>query len=356
MTTRCPKCKLEHDRVDVVRWLWLLRDTKPKPPGKGGLVLAMLATRMDAKTGCGWTTDSDLAELAEVANAATVRAATRWGRDRLLLHRVSKGYRITDERTEKSHWLLTDPHRPTGNRLPHGKASQPATGSRVAAEPTANLSEANRQSDADPTGSPLASKANPEKLTQKAPSIALRTTRTGSRGRAAATDDDDDGDSSAHPLTRAARDPRTLLGGLGIEDQLTGHILGWLDDRGIGDPFGYLLAIIGRHPDAEDGIRQFLGHRRRELADADRPPRPPKPPWCGECDPDTRQTGLPDHPARCIRCHPLSVHPPEDSGSSWPPWCGDPDCNPATRWRDTTDGLHAEKCPKCHPHLAGNQP
>jgi hypothetical protein len=360
VTTRCPKCKLEHDRVDVVRWLWLLRDTKPKPPGSGGLILVMLAARMDAKTGCGWTTDPDLAGLAEVASLRTVYAATRWARDRLLVCRARKGYRTTGERGQKSLWILTDPatqgREPTGNRLPHGKAGQPATSNRMGREPTGNLRQANRQSDDDPTGNRLPSIAKPEKLNQEAPSVALRTPGTGSRGRAAATDDDDGGDSSAHPLTRAARDPRTLLGGLGIEDQLTGHILRWLDDRGIGDPFGYLLAIIGRHPDAEDGIRQFLGHRRRELADADRPPRPPKPPWCGECDPDTRQTGLPDHPAWCIRCHPLSVHPPEDSGSSWPPWCGDPDCNPATRWRDTADGLHAGKCPKCHPHLAGSQP
>ena len=201
----CPKCGLEHDQVDVLRWLWLFRDTKPKPTGKGGLVLVMLAARMDAKTGCGWTTDPDLAELAGVADVGTVRAATRWGRDRLLLHRVSKGYRITDERTEKSHWLLTDPHRPTGNRLPHGKASQPGTGSPVAAasqpgtgspvaaEPTGDLSGANRGSEPDPTGSPSPSIANPEKLIQEAhPSSSRRTPGTGGRGEPAATDDDDD--------------------------------------------------------------------------------------------------------------------------------------------------------------------
>ena len=185
--TKCPKCELEHDPVGVVRWLWLFRDTKPKPPGKAVGILAMLAARMDAKTGCGWTTDGDLAELAEVADAGTVRAATRWGRDRLLLHRVSKGYRITDERTEKSHWILTDPHRPTGNRLPHGKASQPGTGSPVAVEPTRDLSGANAGSEPDPTGDPSRSIDKPGKLNQEAKSSSPRTPRTGSRGEPAAT-------------------------------------------------------------------------------------------------------------------------------------------------------------------------
>jgi len=31
-----------------------------------------------------------------------------------------------------------------------------------------------------------------------------------------------------------------------------------------------------------------------------------KPPWCGECDELTRQTGNPDEPARCPKCHPLA--------------------------------------------------
>jgi hypothetical protein len=120
----CPKCGLEHDRVGVLRWLWLFRDTKPKPPGKGGLVLAMLATRMDAKTGCGWTTDADLGDLAGVREDVVERA-TRWGRDRLLLYRVRKGYRITDERGQKSHWILTDPANPTPLWSGHGYRGQP---------------------------------------------------------------------------------------------------------------------------------------------------------------------------------------------------------------------------------------
>jgi hypothetical protein len=151
---------------------------------------------------------------------------------------------------------------------------------------------------------------------------------------------------SGPPDPDPARDPRTLLLGLGIDDRLTDFIIIWLDDHA-DDAFGYLLAIIGRHPDAEDGIRQFLGRRRRELADADQPPRPPKPPWCGECDPGTRQTGLPDHPARCIRCHPLSVQPPaEPAPTGWlKPWCGQCD-HPDTRFTELPDGTVA-RCPDC---------
>jgi hypothetical protein len=251
--TRCPKCKLEHDRIDVIRWLWLFRDTKPKPPGKGGLVLAMLAARMDAKTGCGWTTDPDLAVLAEVTDAATVRAATRWGRDRLLLHRVAKGYRITAERTEKSLWVLTDPHQPTGDRFPHGKVPQPGTGSPMAAEPTGNLIEANRESDPDPTGSPSRSIANPEKLNQEAepPSSPRRTTRTGSRGAPAATDDDDS--------EIGKPDPRTILAGLGVDAPEAGVIIGRLEAGGV-DPAAYLLGLIAK---GDGQVRGFLDWIRR---------------------------------------------------------------------------------------------
>ena len=202
--TKCPKCGMEHEPFGVLRWLWLFRDTKPKPPGTGGLVLAMLATRMDPKTGCGWTTDPDLAELAEVDSLRTVYGATRWARDRLLMYRARKGYRITGQRGQKSLWILTDPARePTGNRLPHGKAAQPATSDRMGGEPTGNLTQANRQSDDDPTGNRLPSVVNPEKLDQE-DRRPRRTTRTGSRGEPAATDDDDDSNTQPADLDGGA--------------------------------------------------------------------------------------------------------------------------------------------------------
>ncbi len=112
------------------------------------------------------------------------------------------------------------------------------------------------------------------------------------------------------------RDPRTLLDGLGVDGGLAEFILAWLKDN-TDDPFAYLLAVVGN-----DRAAGFVEQRRRELADLDdgddRPP--PKPPWCGECDEETRLVGMysDDHPARCIRCHPLSVARPDPEPSDRP--------------------------------------
>jgi hypothetical protein len=108
--------------------------------------------------------------------------------------------------------------------------------------------------------------------------------------------------------SRTSRDPRTLLDGLGVDGGLGEFILAWLKDN-TDDPFAYLLAVVGN-----DRAAGFVEQRRRELADLDDDddPPPPKPPWCGECDEETRLVGMHgDRPARCIRCHPLSVTRPE---------------------------------------------
>ena len=110
-------------------------------------------------------------------------------------------------------------------------------------------------------------------------------------------------------------DPRILLDGIVIDGMtitpaLAGYITRWLTDHGTADPFRYLLAIIEKPEHDPGGIRQFITARARELHNPGAPPRPPKPKWCGECHEGTRLTGLPDHPARCIRCHPYSVDPP----------------------------------------------
>ncbi len=72
-----------------------------------------------------------------------------------------------------------------------------------------------------------------------------------------------------------ARDPRTLLDGLGINERLREHITGWMDDHGVRDPFAYLLEITGKPENHEHGIRRFLDRRRRELnaCDPDGPGR-----------------------------------------------------------------------------------
>jgi hypothetical protein len=152
-----------------------------------------------------------------------------------------------------------------------------------------------------------------------------------------------------------SRDPRLVLLGLDetVTDAEADTIAAALEaDPDVRDPFAYLLAISAA---GADQTGEFLSRMRRQLGT--QPPGispPPKPPWCGECDEQTRLVDREgDHPARCIRCHPLSVKPDDPSPSAWPPWCGDPACNERTRWRDTDDGLRAEKCPKCHPDLAG---
>lgn len=126
------------------------------------------------------------------------------------------------------------------------------------------------------------------------PSSSLRTTRNRSRGRAAATDDDDD---PGEPLT--AIDARTLLLGLGADEDEIEPINSLIAETTGRDPGEYLFEQIGKHD--ENRGRLIVRRARRKL-------------------------GLPE------------------------PWCGDPECDPATRLRvtETGDGPRASKCPKCH--------
>ncbi len=232
MSTECPKCGLEHDQVDVLRWLWLLRDTKPKPPGVQLGVLVMLAARMDGTTGCGWTTDPDLAELAGNVDRHAVQRATRWGRDRLLLHRVSKGYRITDERGQKSHWLLTDPAtqrlltdpalqrrisaalapEPTEHPRDHGSEPTERPRDHGSAEPTEHPRRANGTFRPDPTEHQCATKANPEKLVQEAKPTPHRPVVNSSLEGVAREGQGDDDDSE----TRSTPEPGPRRGSCGV--------------------------------------------------------------------------------------------------------------------------------------------
>jgi hypothetical protein len=150
---------------------------------------------------------------------------------------------------------------------------------------------------------------------------------------------------------RPARDPRTLLLGLGADERESELITARMEaDPSIRDPWFYLLTIVGN----DDGPA-WLDRMRRDLAAQDpdddpRPPRPPKPPWCGQCDEQTRMVELHGQMARCLRCHPLSVQPPQEPASSiWlKPWCGK--CDPVSRWAEVEqpDGtVKLERCPDC---------
>jgi hypothetical protein len=119
-------------------------------------------------------------------------------------------------------------------------------------------------------------------------------------------------------MTTPSPDPRIILDGIDIDGlaitpPLKNHIIRWMAGRGIADPFRYLAAILEKPEGDPGGIRQFIAARGRELHNPVAPPRPPRPEWCRECDEETRQTGLPDHPARCIRCHEYSLRPPAEA-------------------------------------------
>jgi hypothetical protein len=154
---------------------------------------------------------------------------------------------------------------------------------------------------------------------------------------------------TAPPAPPRARDPRTILAGLGATGEEAEAITTMLEgDPAIRDPYLWLLGVVGN-----GNGPSLLQQMRRDLAALDRPPQqPPKPPWCGQCDPDTRLTGDPDHPARCLSCHPLSLQPPAEPAPSpaWlKPWCGQCD-TPDTRWAEVTqpDGtVRLERCPDC---------
>jgi len=145
-------------------------------------------------------------------------------------------------------------------------------------------------------------RADPNPHNPHKPSSTRRTTRTGSGGEPAATDDDD-GDSGQPPAT----DPRALLLGLGADEDEIGPIINLIAETTGRDPGEYLLDEIGER--GEERGRRIVRQARRKL-------------------------GLPE---------------PK------PPHCGDPECDPATRWRtvETAEGDKARKCPKCHPDLAG---
>jgi hypothetical protein len=96
----------------------MFRDYQPKPPGKGGLILWMLATRMDPATGCGWTTEEDLAALAGATKSPkTARVALAWAERRGLARRLVVGRHLIGGGATASLWCLADPST-TGNGVP----------------------------------------------------------------------------------------------------------------------------------------------------------------------------------------------------------------------------------------------
>jgi len=101
----CRNCSRDHAPVSLAEWSWTVRDITPKPPGGYLGVLWMLASRMDARTGCGYASRDLLAADAGVG-IDTVDRALDWARRNLLVHRAARGHRIKNGVSAASEWQL----------------------------------------------------------------------------------------------------------------------------------------------------------------------------------------------------------------------------------------------------------
>jgi hypothetical protein len=104
---RCTRCRLEHTPVSLAEWIWQLRDTKPKPTPAQQTALIWLASRLDPVTGCGWTTNQQIAADAGISKVDTVTAAVTWAQDHFLLYRSRRGRHIIGGSVTQSQWMLT---------------------------------------------------------------------------------------------------------------------------------------------------------------------------------------------------------------------------------------------------------
>jgi hypothetical protein len=152
-------------------------------------------------------------------------------------------------------------------------------------------------------------------------------------------------------LSRAARNLGAALATLGATDQEIDFTIGGIKNSSrVDNPAAYMSGVAAK----PDGVARLLGRTRRVLAKQDPgdDPRPvAKPPWCGECDQQTRLVDRDgDHPARCIRCHPLSVRPadPAPEPEPYPHGCDN-------GWIDADDGAN-RPCPKHRPGPTGRRP
>jgi hypothetical protein len=129
----CSRCGHKHAEVSFATWMWQLRDTYPKPPGGQLGALAVLASRLSAKTGCGRVALGRNAADAGVS-VDTAGRAIAWAEQQGLLRQAERGHRITGERSTASLWMLTVPAQSsTGAEL--AQDTQSSTGAELA-DPT----------------------------------------------------------------------------------------------------------------------------------------------------------------------------------------------------------------------------
>lgn len=92
----------------IEHWLRSIRDHPKRPPALQRHALAMLALRLDDRTGCGFASVVQVMADAD-ASKATVKRATRWGRDHKFLVQTKRGHRVSAERVVASEWRLALP-------------------------------------------------------------------------------------------------------------------------------------------------------------------------------------------------------------------------------------------------------
>jgi hypothetical protein len=139
----------------IERWLVAIRDHPARPPAMQRHVLACLALRLDWKTGRGFTSTAQVMADSD-ASKATVKRATRWGRDLGFLLQTRRGQRLGNGQVAASEWRLTVPvdSAVSAGHRPQGLMGDPLRSQGLSAEPQGLNGEVSRAQPGHLKGSP----------------------------------------------------------------------------------------------------------------------------------------------------------------------------------------------------------
>jgi hypothetical protein len=107
----------------IEHWLMSIRDHPARPPAIQRHVLCCLALRMTWETGCGFASTAQMMADSD-ASKATVKRATKWGRDHGHLLQTRRGQRLGSGQLVASEWRLI---LPAGKTVPAGPRPQGLT-------------------------------------------------------------------------------------------------------------------------------------------------------------------------------------------------------------------------------------